>query len=153
MKGAGSLLQYRGPARAQPKAGEYLLKEIFRHLRSFDDPVVASRRATGITYPHSPDAVWEQGMEHFEGLARSFFVTEPLTCNRPELEVCGCNLREYCKPIPSALSTRTSSPNNLSACGQPRALFGVLAVPVRNVSNKNEYAWKIDCKSIKQDVR
>lgn len=79
------------------EAGEYLLKGIFQHVRSFDDPVVVPRRETAITYPHSADAVWEQKAEYFEGLARSFFLAAPLIHERPELELCGYSLREYYK--------------------------------------------------------
>ena len=79
------------------EAGRYLLEGIFRHIRSFSDPVVVPRRETQVSYPHSSDAVWEQKAEYFEGLARSFFVAAPLIRAIPDLEVCGYRLREYYK--------------------------------------------------------
>ncbi len=79
------------------EAGTYLLNGIFQHIRSFDDPVVMPRTETAITYPHSPDALWEVKAEYFEGLARSFFLAAPLLHEDPDLTICGYSIRDYYK--------------------------------------------------------
>lgn len=89
---------YTGLTRASwIEAGEYLLKGIFQHIKSFDDPVIMPRKETKVTYPHSADAIWEFKAEYFEGLARSFFIAAPLIHNDPELTVCGYKIRDYYK--------------------------------------------------------
>ncbi|MDE7212191.1 MAG: DUF2264 domain-containing protein [Lachnospiraceae bacterium] len=83
------------------EAGEYMLAGIFRHIKSFDDPVVVPRQETKITYPHldadgkSPLA--ERKAEMFEGLTRSFFIAAPLLSIKPELTICGYKLKDYYK--------------------------------------------------------
>lgn len=83
------------------EAGEYLLKGIFQHIASFEDPVVVPRQETKITYPHltAPEGVQatQRKAEVFEGLTRSMFVAAPLIHNNPDLTVCGYLLREYYK--------------------------------------------------------
>ena len=57
------------------EAGEYMLRGIFQHIKSFDDPVVVPRQETKITYPHLNEAgespLAERKAEMFEGLTRS----------------------------------------------------------------------------------
>ena len=83
------------------EAGEYMLGGIFRHIKSFDDPVVVPRQETKITYPHlnaageSPLA--ERKAEMFEGLTRSFFIAAPLISIKPDLTICGYKLKDYYK--------------------------------------------------------
>lgn len=83
------------------EAGEYMLAGIFRHIKSFDAPVVVPRQETKITYPHldadgkSPLA--ERKAEMFEGLTRSFFIAAPLLSIKPELTICGYKLKDYYK--------------------------------------------------------
>ncbi len=83
------------------EAGEYMLAGIFRHIRSFDDPVVVPRQETEITYPHKNASEAsrraECKAEMFEGLTRSFFIAAPLLSVKPELTVCGYKLKDYYK--------------------------------------------------------
>lgn len=99
------------------EAGEYMLKGIFQHIKSFDDPVVVLRQETKITYPHlnAPEAVQqaERKAEIFEGLARSFLIAAPLLHVKPDLEICGYKLKEYYKNQ----ILRTCSPNDEYSAG------------------------------------
>lgn len=83
------------------EAGEYMLAGIFRHIKSFDDPVVVPRQEKKITYPHLSDSEASQcaqrKAEMFEGLTRSFFIAAPLLSVNPELTVCGYKLKDYYK--------------------------------------------------------
>ena len=78
-------------------AGEYFLSGIFGNIKDFNDPVVMPRKETEVTYPHSPDAVWEFKAEYFEGLTRSFFIAAPLIHENPKLTINGYNIRDYYK--------------------------------------------------------
>ncbi|MFQ9934579.1 MAG: DUF2264 domain-containing protein [Lachnospiraceae bacterium] len=83
------------------EAGEYLLSGIFKHIRSFDAPVIVPRHENNITYPHK----WSEGSskelerkaELFEGLARSFLIAAPLIHINPQLTIRGYSLRDYYK--------------------------------------------------------
>lgn len=83
------------------EAGEYMLTGIFKHIKSFDDPVVMPRQETKITYPHlnapAQAQLTERKAEMFEGLTRSFFIAAPMLHVNPELNICGYSLREYYK--------------------------------------------------------
>lgn len=79
------------------EAGEYLLQGIFQNIKDASDPVVMPRKETKVTYPHSDDAIWEKKAEYFEGLARSFFIAAPLIHEKPDLTICGYQIREYYK--------------------------------------------------------
>lgn len=83
------------------EACEYILEGLFKHVKSFDSPVVLPRNETKITYPHINDTEKEQELQRkaeiFEGLARSFFIAAPLIHNKPEAVICGYKLRDYYK--------------------------------------------------------
>ena len=83
------------------EAGEYLLDGIFRHIKSFDSPVVVPRKENVITYPHSnstpENREAERKAEIFEGLTRSMFIAAPMIHNKPELTLYGYRLADYYK--------------------------------------------------------
>lgn len=83
------------------EAGEYMLTGIFKHIKSFDDPVVVPRQETKITYPHlnasAASQCAERKAEMFEGLTRSFFIAAPLLSVNPELTICGYKMKDYYK--------------------------------------------------------
>ncbi|MDE6976184.1 MAG: DUF2264 domain-containing protein, partial [Lachnospiraceae bacterium] len=83
------------------EAGEYLLAGIFQNIKNFEDPVIAKRTETEITYPHLDAPAKQQESQRkaevFEGLCRSFFIAAPLIHDNPELTVCGYRLRDYYK--------------------------------------------------------
>lgn len=95
------------------EAGEYLLRGIFKNIKSFDAPVVMPRRETKITYPHldfpQKDQEAEKRAEIFEGLTRSMFIAAPMLYNKPELVVCGYRLKDYYKGQILNICTRGSS--------------------------------------------
>ncbi|MBQ1312248.1 MAG: DUF2264 domain-containing protein, partial [Blautia sp.] len=83
------------------RAGRLLLEGIFRHIASFDAPVVTIRQETAVTYPH-PDAPeeilrTEKKAQIFEGLARSFLIASVIIHEDPGICIAGISLREYYK--------------------------------------------------------
>lgn len=83
------------------EACEYILKGIFRHIKSFDSPIIMPRQETKITYPHLRASEQTQCLEWkaeiFEGLARSFFIAAPLIHSKPNAVICGYKLCDYYK--------------------------------------------------------
>jgi len=79
------------------EASEYLLTGIFQHIKSMDDPVIMPRCETAISYPQKNSPKAQLRAEYFEGLARSFFIAAPLIHIKPDVTICGFNLREYYK--------------------------------------------------------
>lgn len=83
------------------EAGMYLLEGIFRHVKTFSDPVVVPRTEDKITYPHlnAPQEIQaaERSAERFEGLTRSFFIAAPLIHENPRIRICGYTLKDYYK--------------------------------------------------------
>ncbi|MCR5294035.1 MAG: DUF2264 domain-containing protein [Lachnospiraceae bacterium] len=81
------------------EAGRHLLSGVFRHIKSFEDPIVLPRSETKITYPHpdSPANLHEAECraERFEGLARTFLIAAPLLIDDPDCTVCGFRLADY----------------------------------------------------------
>ncbi|MCR5031848.1 MAG: DUF2264 domain-containing protein [Lachnospiraceae bacterium] len=97
-----SLSPYTGLTRQSwIEAGEYLLTGIFKHIQTFEDPVVMPRKETAITYPHlsAPEDVQEaeRKAEMFEGLTRTMFIAAPLIHDNPEITICGYKLADYYK--------------------------------------------------------
>ncbi len=97
-----SLSPYTGLTRQSwIEAGEYLLTGIFKHIQTFEDPVVMPRKETEITYPHLKASeeiqIAERKAEMFEGLTRTMFIAAPLIHNDPEITLCGYKLRDYYK--------------------------------------------------------
>ncbi len=97
-----NLSPYTGLTRESFKeAGKYLLTGMFENIKDFQDPVVMPRKETKITYPHlnaSPEALEaERKAEMFEGLTRTFFIAAPLIHDKPDLTICGYNVRDYYK--------------------------------------------------------
>ena len=83
------------------EASEYLLRGVFKNIKSISDPVLVPRKETYITYPHLHDSeelqATQRKAEIFEGLARTFFIASALIHNDPDTVVCGHNLCEYYK--------------------------------------------------------
>ena len=83
------------------EACEYLLQGIFKNIKTSSDPVIMPRKETKITYPHldadEKRLRSQRKAEIFEGLARSFFIAAPLIHNRPDVRICGHDIREYYK--------------------------------------------------------
>ena len=81
------------------EAGKYLLKGIFKNIKSMDAPVIMPRKETEVTYPHKNATGNQRKLEEmaqmFEGLARSFFIASPLIHIEPDMEIGGYSIREY----------------------------------------------------------
>lgn len=83
------------------EAGEYLLKGIFKNIKSIHDPIIMPRKETEITYPHKNASGRQHEIERraeiFEGLTRSFFIAAPLINNNVDITICNFSLRDYYK--------------------------------------------------------
>ena len=83
------------------EAGVYMLDGIFKHIKTFDSPVVMPRKETQITYPHyysdEKTKAAEVKAEIFEGLTRSMFIAAPVIHNIPELTLNGYRIADYYK--------------------------------------------------------
>lgn len=83
------------------EAGVYMLEGIFKHIRTFDSPVVMPRKETQITYPHyysdEKSRAAEVKAEIFEGLTRSMFIAAPVLHNIPDLVINGYRIADYYK--------------------------------------------------------
>lgn len=81
------------------EAGKYLLEGIFRHIPSYDDPVVLPRTEKEITYPHKDaegnQLLIEEMAQRFEGLTRTLFIAAPLIHIDPDLEICRYSIKKY----------------------------------------------------------
>lgn len=83
------------------EAGVYMLDGIFKHIKTFDSPVVMPRKETQITYPHyysdEKTRAAEVKAEIFEGLTRSMFIAAPVLHNIPDLTLNGYRIADYYK--------------------------------------------------------
>ena len=83
------------------EAGVYMLDGIFKHIKTFDSPVVMPRKETQITYPHyysdEKTRAAEVKAEIFEGLTRSMFIAAPVIHNMPDVTLNGYRLADYYK--------------------------------------------------------
>ena len=83
------------------EAGVYMLEGIFKHIKTFDSPVVMPRKETQITYPHyysdEKSSAAEVKAEIFEGLTRSMFIAAPVLHNIPDLVINGYRIADYYK--------------------------------------------------------
>ena len=83
------------------EAGVYMLDGIFKHIKTFDSPVVMPRKETQITYPHyysdEKTRAAEVKAEIFEGLTRSMFIAAPVIHNMPDITLNGYRLADYYK--------------------------------------------------------
>lgn len=78
-------------------AGYFYLEGIFRHVKTFESPIVLPRHETEVSYPRPGGPKWRIWAEKFEGLARSFLIGAPLLFNEPEAVVSGYCLKDYYK--------------------------------------------------------
>ncbi len=95
------------------EAGRYLLRGIFGHIKSYDDPIIMPRTETDITYPHLKDSLEEQKIQQlaeiFEGITRSFFIAAPLMKDEPEMRICDFIIKDYYKKMILQCCTKGSS--------------------------------------------
>ena len=72
----------------------YLLERAFKHVKSFDDPIVFPL-VKGKSYPQPGDPAWRTRAFEFEALERTFNLAAPLIHVDPETTINGIKLRDY----------------------------------------------------------
>ena len=73
---------------------KYLLERAFRHVPSFDSPIVFPL-VPGKSYPQPGDPPWRTRAFEFEALERTFNLAAPLIHVDPEIAINGIKLRDY----------------------------------------------------------
>lgn len=77
------------------EAGKFLLKGLFSHVKSLNDPIDPPRSEDQVSYPRPGDLPGRRGAARFEGLARSMCVAVPLFLEDENISVNGIKLRDY----------------------------------------------------------
>ena len=86
------------------ECAKYILERAFRHVRSFDTPIVFPT-VSGKTYPQPNDPPWRTRASEFEALIRTLSLAAPLMHIEPEIAIHGIKLQEYyCRHIYNALT-------------------------------------------------
>jgi len=73
---------------------KYVLERAFKHVRSFDSPIVFPR-IPGKSYPQPNDPPWRSRAHEFEALERTFNLAAPLLHVDAETSINGIRLGEY----------------------------------------------------------
>jgi hypothetical protein len=74
---------------------QYILERAFRHVKSFEHPIVFPTIAGSKSYPQPNDPPWRTRSHEFEALERTFNLAAPLLHVNPELSIRGIKLRDY----------------------------------------------------------
>ena len=86
------------------ECAKYVLGRAFRHVKSFDQPIVFPL-VPGKSYPHASDPDWRHRSHEFEALERTFNLAAPLIHVDPEVSINGIKLRDYyCHHFHNALT-------------------------------------------------
>jgi hypothetical protein len=76
------------------ECAKYVLGRAFKHLKSFDSPLVFPR-VPGKSYPQPDDPEWRTRAHEFEALERTFNLAAPLMHVDPEISIGPIKLRDY----------------------------------------------------------
>jgi hypothetical protein len=76
-------------------AAKYVLDRAFKHVASFDTPIVFPTIPGSKSYPQPTDPPWRTRSHEFEALERTFNLAGPLMHVDPEISIRGINLRDY----------------------------------------------------------
>ncbi len=76
---------------------KYILTRAFKHVKSFDEPIVFPTIPGSKSYPLPDDPEWRHRSHEWEALERTFTVAGPLMHVDPEIEINGIKLRDYYK--------------------------------------------------------
>jgi hypothetical protein len=76
------------------ECAKYLLQRAFRHVKSFDSPIVFPK-VPGKSYPQPNDPDWRNRSNEFEALERTFNLAAPLIHVDPEISIGKIKLRDY----------------------------------------------------------
>jgi hypothetical protein len=73
----------------------YVLERAFKHVTSFDAPIVFPTVPGSKSYPQPNDPPWRTRSHEFEALERTFNLAAPLMHIDPEISIRGIKLRDY----------------------------------------------------------
>ena len=76
------------------ECAQYVLQRAFKHVKSFDSPIVFPL-VPGKSYPQPNDPAWRTRSYEFEALERTFNLAAPLIHVDPDISVSGFKLRDY----------------------------------------------------------
>jgi hypothetical protein len=76
------------------ECAQYVLRRAFKHVKSFDSPIVFPL-VPGKSYPQPNDPAWRTRSHQFEALERTFNLAAPLIHVDPDISVSGFKLRDY----------------------------------------------------------
>jgi hypothetical protein len=94
------------------ECARYVLERAFKHVKSFDMPIVFPLIPGSKSYPQPNDPPWRTRSHEFEALERTFNLAAPLIHVDPEASINGIKLRDYyCHHFYNALTP--GHPNSL----------------------------------------
>ncbi len=73
----------------------YVLERAFKHVKSFEQPIVFPTIPGSKSYPQPNDPPWRTRSHEFEALERTFNLAAPLIHVNPEASIRGLKLRDY----------------------------------------------------------
>lgn len=73
----------------------YILERAFKHVKSFDQPIIFPTIPGSKSYPQPNDPPWRTRSHEFEALERTFNLAAPLIHNDPNASINGIKLRDY----------------------------------------------------------
>jgi len=73
----------------------YILERAFKHVKSFDQPIVFPTIPGSKSYPQPDDPPWRTRAHEWEALERTFNLAAPLMHVDPEISIGGIKLRDY----------------------------------------------------------
>jgi hypothetical protein len=76
------------------ECAQYVLSRAFRHVKSFDQPIIFPL-VPGKSYPQPSDPQWRHRSFEFEALERTFNLAAPLIHVDPEISIGNIKLRDY----------------------------------------------------------
>lgn len=83
----------------------YILERAFKHVKSFDMPIVFPTIPGSKSYPQPNDPPWRTRAHEWEALERTFNLAAPLMHVEPEISIQGIKLRDYyCHHFHNALT-------------------------------------------------
>ena len=77
------------------EAARHVLERAFRHVDSFDTPIVFPVIPGSKSYPQAGDPEWRQRSHEFEALERTFVLAAPLIHADPDVAIRGIRLCDY----------------------------------------------------------
>lgn len=76
-------------------SARYVLERAFKHVKSFDQPIIFPTIPGSKSYPQPDDPSWRTRSHEFEALERTFNLAAPLIHIDPDTSIKGIHLRDY----------------------------------------------------------